>query len=186
MLHLTPFGLGGPSFAVTLGAVVIAWTAIAIRRRREAPVAPTAAPAETRPVWALGPPVAARLVLAVAAGLTLAAVGLSVWGARHAGQATFTQLWAMPTADEHSIRIGVENFEGRTMTYALELRAEDEVVRVWPSLLVLPEQPWEDTVPVPVTARSVDVVLVRSDLPAEVYRAVRIWPQGSASSTPRL
>jgi hypothetical protein len=55
---------------------------------------------------------------------------------------------------------------------------------VWRSLSVAPEQTWEDTVALPSSAQPVDVVLLRSDRPAAIYRQVRIWPRPAAAVQP--
>jgi uncharacterized membrane protein len=182
LLHATPVGLRASSFATALAVVVLTQTLIAIYRRRDAPSEPVSLQARTD---SMEPePVGPRLLFALAGALTVAAVALSVWGARNVGRPTFTQLWAVPNAGGAAIRVGVENFEGQPMTYDLRLQVGAETVRVWRALSVAPEQAWEETVALPSSAGPVELVLLRSDRPGEVYREVRVWPRFAVSTRP--
>ena len=84
VLHVTPLGLSGPSFAGALAMIIVAWTVIARRRPRDVPSEPTASSMEAPPHD--GRPAATRLLFAAAASMTLAAIAVSVWGARHVGR----------------------------------------------------------------------------------------------------
>lgn len=188
LLHATPLGVGGSSFAAVLAAVVVGLAALAVRTRRHAAAEPPSSPPDDggrpapRPSVGLVP----RLLFVVAGCLAASAVALAVFGAHYVGQPAFTQLWAASTDEGDAIRVGVHNLERQPMTYELRLRIGDEPWQTWHSLSVAPEQTWEDTVAMPSSTQpvAVELALVRSDRPAEVYRLVRIWPRSAASIRP--
>ncbi len=193
LLEQTAWGLGASSWAGFLLATTVGGAGVAVVRRRlvhhpeaRADLPPNSGAAVSKDELARSRTavVLPLFLFGVAGCLTLAAVAVAGWGARHAGQPAFTQLWLKvePVNDMPTIRLGVQNFEGRPMAYELQLSIGAVPLQVWQSLSLPAKASWEQIIPLPSSSsQPVEAVLLRPDRPGEVYRRVTLSPRAYAA-----
>jgi uncharacterized membrane protein len=178
LLNLTPFGMHARSWAVLLGGITIAASAIALVRRR----------GQSGPVsgWSgigrFGFTFRQGLLLGLAALVVGGAVVVSVIGAEQQPRPGFTQLWILPSggaSTKNAVRLGVSNMETTAMDYRLDVNIDGKVVKEWPSINLHPEGKWEVTFVLPSTNPAgnakVEADLYRTDVPGKIYRSVVLW-----------
>ncbi|MFL5629592.1 MAG: hypothetical protein ACJ788_28805, partial [Ktedonobacteraceae bacterium] len=92
----------------------------------------------------------------------------------------FTQLWILPTdgANKNAVRLGVNNREWTAMDYNLTVSVDGQIVKVWPSIELKPDEQWEAKLTIPQTqhagAARVEADLYRGDAPTKRYRHVML------------
>jgi uncharacterized membrane protein len=193
VLAQTPWRLRAGPWAVLLGGIVLAASAVALARRSNVPGAgpdtgdngpktndESAPHRPVRPSPAVLRPTLQALVLALAG---LVAVGALVIAARGAvaqqRAATFTQLWLVPArgaqhapgAGPNDVRLGLRSLEARTTTYRLELLVGGVTMREWPAIELDPGEDWAATLPLPPVAAGAGEADRTGAVEAVVYRA---------------
>jgi hypothetical protein len=79
------------------------------------------------------------------------------------------------------LRFGVQNLEGRAMTYDLRVSIGGVPLEEWRSFSLAPGNSWEAVAPLPRSlTQRIDAVLIRTDRPDEAYRRVTFSPHGDA------
>jgi uncharacterized membrane protein len=195
VLNLSPWGLVAGSWAALLSVITLAG-ALAGFVRRDERTGHRGVPGRSADRWAAEQrsPVRSGGVggsaVLVTAGL-LAAVALAVaqFGAAHAGRPAFTQLWMVPTSspDGTVLRIGILNQESTALRFELRVQVDGATVHRWPSLAIPRGSEWRETFVLPAAAaraRTIEVVLYRSDGPESPYRHVRIWRPATQGTAP--
>ncbi len=122
------------------------------------------------------------LLLGLAVVVVFGAVAVSVIGAVRQPFAGFTQLWLLPTGGagpQRAVHLGVSNMELTAMEYSLNVSMDGQIVKVWDSIDLKPNEKWEATLMIPQTSRAgavkVEALLYRSDAPMTIYRHVTLW-----------
>lgn len=100
-------------------------------------------------------------------------------------QATFTQLWIQPAAQDstRTVVIGIHNQEQKTMTYRVEASIGREIVATWASVTLSQDEEWTEWVVTPrQRAGTLKVNLYTTDNSDEVYRYVTLRLASLASN----
>lgn len=153
-----------------LGLLAVATLAgdIALYLRRRAG---RAAPFGWQPAWRLPRwqvAAFAAAVLVAASGVSLARIGVAMQP-----QPRFTQLWLAPQRqNQHALRLGVSNDQGKTTSYRLVLLRNGRVSATW-NLTLASGQTWQRSVPL-TGATSVAASLYRLPDLTHPYRYVSI------------
>jgi uncharacterized membrane protein len=133
-------GLDRPVWAGLLASATVAAAAVAMRRRASlAPRAASAGPFLPR----VGPIALVAILLAIViAGWAIASATEEVH--RQASRSHFTSLWLLPRESEAepAAAVGVENHQGRTVTYWLTVRRGARTVGRW-RLRLAAGQEWQ-------------------------------------------
>ncbi|MFL5656160.1 MAG: DUF1616 domain-containing protein [Ktedonobacteraceae bacterium] len=178
VLNWTPFGLQAASWAVFLSGISLGACAVTLVRRRGQSISTSGW------LWAgnIGLTFRQGLLLGLAAVIVCGAVAVSIIGAERQSYAGFTQLWILPAGGasaEDAVRLGVSNMESTAMEYRLAVNVNGKVVKEWPSIDLNPNEKWEATLVLPLTASAgdarVEADLYRTDVPTTIYRHVVLW-----------
>jgi len=171
LLNFTSWGLERKSWAALLAAVTLVAAGVAVAQRERA--GPPARLLSSR--WSAGP----LLVLALAALIAVAAVGISRQGALRAQSGErFTQLWMLPSPGKQALQIGLANREGAAERYRLVVRAAGRPLATFGEVDVAAGDRWEQRVQLPAALpphTRVQADLYRADRPGMVYRHVTFW-----------
>ena len=177
VLNYTPGGLERRTWAVALAGITVVAATVGFVKERRSEQTPR------RLEWpALK---ATRLVLfSLAFLVTAAALGISRLGAIQAEhKSKFTQLWMLPTqAKSASVQIGIANDEGSVKSYRLVLRAGNDRLESWPSIVVRPGERWVKTIQLPhelTMETRLEADLYRAAKPGTLYRRVTFQPQAT-------
>lgn len=165
-LHWAPTGLRASSWAALLGNTTLLCSLVALVRRVRLPTQP----AQLGVVLTQGQALALGMAAVIACGALLVAHD----GALNRRDPGFTQLWVVPdeaTAGQ-AVRLGVANREAGTVRYRLQLQSGSEVVSTWPTIVLGPNQQWQEVVALPRDGEMVEAVLYRLDAPQDPYRQV--------------
>jgi len=168
-------------WALSLSGTTVAVTAIAPVISR-----PLAVLTPRRPgAWPVDKWRAACLV--GSAVITIAAIHLAREGASAHREYSFTEFWMVPNSpdDESLLTIGLKNFEKVPASYDIEITIDGEVVDLWRSISLQPEELWTRDMSVPSAAqpiRRVEAWLFKDSNRNLVYR--KVWFD-VASSEPR-
>ena len=175
VLNLSPAGLTPVAWVVWLGSLTLAASGVAMLRR------PGYLRLDRPPVYA-----GLDLGSGVLFGLAALIVLLSVQGVRNAAlqqdaSDTFTQLWVIPNGDvtSNTLRIGVRNVEGNTLSYTVKVVNGDTTLNEWPSITLQPGETWQTLEALPAglsTSEPVEVFLYRVEQPNVIYRRGIFWP----------
>ncbi len=173
VLNATPRGIHSDSWALLLGGVTLAATAVAIRRRP---------PYED--VWggirglrlrqARGP----ALLLALAVVVTAGALAVAGQGATVQSQPAFTQLWLLPGETDDVLRVGVRNAESEPLVVRVVVEVGEQVLAEWERTELAPTETFEQPVDVSDVTSTRDPVvatLYLENVPAEPFRQVRFF-----------
>ncbi|HEY6287409.1 MAG TPA: DUF1616 domain-containing protein, partial [Ktedonobacteraceae bacterium] len=177
MLNVLPGGLQALSWAVFLGLLTTVFALFAAYLRRRVPEREVQVQG-TRPQM-LGLNVSTYLV-GLAITMAILSVLYAVIGVEQQPHPGFTQLWMLPasqTGTSDVVRLGVRNFEATAVTYRVTITMNGKLVRTWSSVVLQPEQTWNQVVPIPSSgAHSVyiEALLYRLDQPHSVYRNVHL------------
>jgi hypothetical protein len=175
ILNATPRGIHSDSWALLLGGITLAATAIALRRRP---------PFED--VWGGVRPLNMReargpvLLLALAAVVTAGALAIAGQGAIVQSQPAFTQLWLLPGETEDVLTVGVRNAEPEPLVVRVVVEVGDRVLGEWDRVELEASQTFEEQVDVSEVLSSRDPVvatLFLENVPAEPFRQVRLFLQ---------
>jgi hypothetical protein len=171
VLNFTAWGLTAPAWTVLGAGVTLAASLVAAWRRRQLsadkPVLPTIAGGHLA-------------LMAVAALMTVGAVGLSRAQLYRPDAQGYTMLWLVQDNESGppQLRLGVRSAELTTQSYRLELTAGGVMVAEWPSFSVAPGQTWETTTllaGLPEANKLLEARLYRNDEPGTLYRRVTWW-----------
>jgi uncharacterized membrane protein len=187
VLNWTPWGLRAGSWIVLLGGITVGACFYALAHPRAAsPVDEGQAGVVARralPSFGGGSP--ARLVrdgvlLALAAGITVAAGWVAIDGARVRREG-FSQLWMLPLEGDRSVQVGLRSEELASTEYTLRLVADGSAVLRTERLRLEPGDRWEATVPMTASGpvSQVEAQLYRADDPTRPYRRVLLRPGGA-------
>lgn len=174
VLNATPRGIHSDSWALMLGGVTLAATAIAMYRRP--PLVDVWAPTWPRSVEETrGPAILLVLALIVSAG----ALVIAGQGAAGQSQPNFTQLWLLPTDDDDMVEVGVRNAEVDPLVMRLVVESGDTVLGEWRGTEVLPGQTFEQQIDIgDVSSRDPIVATVYlENTPSEPFRQARLFPE---------
>ena len=187
VLDWTPWGLRAGSWIVLLGGLTIGACFYALARPHAAAGGDggqTVVARQTLPSFGGGS--RARLVrdgvlVALAAGITVAAVWVAIDGARVRREG-FSQLWMLPLGDgDRTVRVGLRSEELASTEYTVRLVADGTTVLRSERVRLEPGGQWEATVTVaePGPVSQVEALAFRADDPTRPYRHVLLRPGGS-------
>ncbi len=174
-LNSTPRGIQSDSWALLLGGLTLAATAVAMRRRP---------PFED--VWGNLRPVNLRqaggpvALLALAAVVTAGALAVAGQGALVQSQPQFTQLWLLPGDSEDVVVVGVRNAEEDSLAVRVVVEVGERVLGEWERMELAPGQTFEEQVDVSEVASGRDPIvatLYLENVPAEPFRQARLFLQ---------
>jgi uncharacterized membrane protein len=174
VLNWTPFGLRASSWAVLLSSITLGASVVALIRGR--------GERASRSGWVgiglIGLNFRQGLLLSMAGVVLCGAVAVSIIGAVRQPFPGFTQLWILPAngANKNAVRLGMNDRELTAVKYKLSVRVDGQVVKVWPSIDLRPNEKWEATLIIAQTthtgAARVEADLYRGDAPTKIYRHV--------------
>ncbi|MEP7357635.1 MAG: DUF1616 domain-containing protein, partial [Anaerolineales bacterium] len=172
MLNWSPWGLTTLSWTVLGSGVTLAAVLTALGRRRTQIL-----PGVARLPGIGGGQLA---LLALAAVMTIGAVGLSRVPVYAPDVQGYTLLWMTPESEAGTprLRLSVRSAELTTQSYRLELTVSGVPVAEWADISLTPGETWETTtfvVGVPTTDSRVEARLYRTEDPSTVYRRVSWW-----------
>lgn len=173
VLHWTPSGLAGHSWAILLGSVTLIAAAIGWWHQRTDPEATI-----TRRSW--HPSFREHVLFVLAALIFGTALGLAHVSAAYQPTPPFTQLWLLPGVDQQSrtVQLGLRNEEAVPTTYMVKLLGDQRAIQEWSTIRLEPGGVWEVTVDLPTDIQSgvaVEGLVFRSDTPTTVYRRAMLW-----------
>ncbi len=177
LLNVLPGGLQALSWAVLLGLLTTVFSLFAayVRRRvqvREAQVQGTLPRRR-------GLNISAYLV-ALAIIMATLSVLYAVIGVEQQTHPGFTQLWMLPAAQtgtSSTVNLGVRSFEDTTVTYRVTVTMNGQLVRIWSSVVLKPQQTWNQVVSIQKNGTHslyIEAQLYRLDQPQTVYRNVHL------------
>jgi len=177
MLNVLPGGLQALLWAVFLGLLTTIFALLAAFFRRRVQVRVVLV--QGRRPLRLGLSTSTYLV-----GLAIMMASLSVLyaviGVEQQPHPGFTQLWMLPAAQtgtSSAVNLGIRSFEATTVTYRVTMTMNGQTLRIWPSVVLKPEQTWNQVVPIPPDGTHslyIDAQLYRLDQPQTVYRNVHL------------
>jgi uncharacterized membrane protein len=171
-LHWTRWGLRPAPWALLLGGITLTACAVAQHRRRQQ-AAPLDEPRRASPPTHPLPLLRQSLLLSLAAALALGALALNHGSALERRDAGFTQLWLLPAAEEHGVRLGVTNLEQGPLRYRLQLQAAGRPLQTWETITLDPGAQWQATA-TPPAGQPLEAILYRLDAPEKPYRHVML------------
>lgn len=171
ILNLLPAGLQAKTWALLLGLLTTILAILAAYLRRGVPA---------------GDGQHLRFSLSIRDGILfgLAMIVLiltalyNVNGAIQQPQPGFTQLWLLPPAQARKtcdVRLGVRSFELTPIKYRITMTMNGAQVAAWPSVILAPQEEWDQLVPITPRVGGkayVEVLLFRSNEPESVYQQV--------------
>jgi len=173
ILNLLPGGLQERSWAALLGLLTAMFAFLAAFQRRGAPVNLIRLPRFRFTTSS-----------SVLFGLASIIVIFSFWygatGVTQRPNPSFTQLWMFPvvqTGESCSVRLGVRSFESEPVTYRITMTTSGAKLITWPSIVLKPQEEWNQLVPIPPEATdniAVEAQLYRTDAPQTLYREVNV------------
>jgi len=164
--NYTVWGLLPESWVVFLGDGTLTLCVIALIRRWSQPSSLSINP------WHMSR--RSVLLLSVASLIAISAIAISSAGAKQQAQTQFTQLWLVP-GQQHTVSLGIQNDEPRTLLYTLRLVDGNNVLKEWSPLKLDPSEQWETQLTLPTLPGSrVEALLYRLDAPDQVYRHVSL------------
>jgi uncharacterized membrane protein len=119
-------------------------------------------------------------VLGLAILLVVGALVYATNGVTQQPHTGFTQLWMLPPAQSEQqcvVHLGVRSFELTPVTYHATLSVNTVREVVWPSIVLAPQQIWEQPIFVPTNAThatTIQVQLYKGNSSTSVYRQVHI------------
>lgn len=182
-IRLTKAAWGGLCLGVTLIAVVVG-----MMTRRRVPLAMPGRSARAGAGHGSGRglgtgSVAWRLVpFPVAIVLLAAASWLSFYSIRHQQQTPFTALWIAPTSEVGRVTIGVDSYEGRTVTFLVRVRTPTTPITSL-QMVLGSEREWATTLDVPASERII-VELYKDGEDSIPYRSVELAASGTPGGAP--
>lgn len=105
-------------------------------------------------------------------------------------QQGYTQFWMLPAKEQSTqscdISVGVRSFETTTTTYRIEMTINGTQTKSWTSVVLAPQQAWDQAIPVDTTTSSspiyLEAQLYRADKPNSMYREVHMTLNKSPNS----
>jgi len=186
VLNLLPTGLQALSWAVCLGFLTTVFSLIAAYQRRG--VGRNVNRAVTSP--RLRVTVYECILFGFAIIVATLAVLSSILSVEQQQQQDpgFTQFWMLPLKQANNscaVLIGARSNESMSVTYRIVMTANDAQVATWLSVVLAPQQEWDQSVSVkPKAAGAMDIKaqLYRVDKPKTVYREVHVTLNSSGGS----
>ena len=183
MLNVFPIGLQALSWTISLGLVTTVFTLLAAYLRRRDHVKFKRIPRPRITIYKC-------ILFGLAILVATAAVWFSVIRPQ-ATQADFTQFWMQPsnqTTNSCAVRVGVQSFEAISVTYRITMAVNGVQINTWPSVVLAPQEKWDQLVPIPPRSTSsvyVEAKLYKLDKPETVYRDVHLTLNSSGGSKNR-
>lgn len=124
------------------GGTIVGAVVLAILRRKSEPAAEPDAPAKAK----LKLPVRHALIYGAAAVFAVATVVIAVISSDNQSQPGYTQLWMAPSKNAAIASLGVDNQQGSTVAYRLQLLKKGKVSDTW-NLTLTNGQIWQLNIP---------------------------------------
>ncbi len=181
ILNMLPAGLQAISWAVLLGLLTAVFSLVVVHLRRGAPVNGTR-------LLRFRFSISSFVLFGLAITVATVSVLYSAIGAAQQPHRGFTQLWILPAvqAGEGCIaRLGVRSFESTSVAYRITMIMNRTQVTTWPSVVLAPQEEWDQLVSIPPRAADnvyVEVRLYRLDRPETAYREVHSTLHGCPTS----
>lgn len=175
LLNILPIGLRTLSWVILLGGLTLLLALIVLLLRRG-----TARTVSATPPPAIGPILRGGAVFCLATVLVVVTLIYATNGVAQQPHAGFTQLWVLPpTPSEQNctVHLGVHSFEMTPVTYHAILSVNTVREVVWPSIVLAPNQTWEQPILVPTNTAhtaTIEVKLYKGNNSTSVYRQVHI------------
>ncbi|MFL5663440.1 MAG: DUF1616 domain-containing protein [Ktedonobacteraceae bacterium] len=171
ILNLLPAGLQAKTWAVLLG-LLTAMLAILVAYLRQG------VPVNSKQRLRFSLSIQDGIVFGLAMIVLILSVLYSINGAEQQPHPGFTQLWLLPpdqTRKNCAVRLGVHSFELTSTRYRVTMTMNGAQVASWPSVVLAPQEEWDQLVPItPGTGgkAAIEVRLFRSNEPESVYQQV--------------
>lgn len=171
VLNIFPRSLNSVTWAWILSSMILAASLGAYIRRKIVQV--------SKPIFQLGIRPYQLLLFSLAGLVVAVSIMLAQWGARMQPTQPFTQLWIVPvqTKDGSVAQLGVENQEGGTRVYSLEVKSGSQVLEHWDSIVLTPGEKWETTLDLlkyGTATQMIEADLYRTGQPDVAYRHVTL------------
>lgn len=172
LLNLLPIGLTRLSWTFSLSFLTLIFVVASILlRRKDVSQAPTLL--KIRLTWQ-DCTLFALALLIIASAVALAVVR------PFDPQPAFTQFWMLPAnqqAKTCKVSLGIQSFESSTQAFNVILTVNTIETNAWPSIMLMPEQKWAQSVAVPPDFTGsvyIEARLYKSSQPATIYRDVHL------------
>ncbi len=171
VLDWTPWGLGTVSWLILLGSITLIAGGVAFFRpgtKRLLPASRTGLQFNRSSLRPL-------ILFSLAALIVIAALVVTRNSALNQSTPGFTQLWLLPGNTANQVRLGFNNEEATTVTYRVQVRVANNIVREWSALTLKPSEKWEttlETLPGQSGGQAMEALLYRVDTPDKIYRRV--------------
>jgi uncharacterized membrane protein len=172
-LNLLHGGLQERSWAALLGFLTAVFSLLAAFQRRGAPVNVIRLPRVRFTI-------SSSVLFGLASIIVILSFLYGAIGVTQRPNPSFTQLWMFPVVqggESCSVRLGVRSFESTPVTYRLTMTTSGAKLTTWPSIVLKPQEEWDQLVPLPREATdnvAVEAQLYRIDAPRILYREVNV------------
>jgi uncharacterized membrane protein len=169
---LNIIGLQALSWATFLGLLTIVLSLLVAYLRRGIPVSGVQPPKLRLNIYQ-------SVLFGLAVAVAFVSILYSIISAERQPYPGFTQLWMLP-APQHggcAISVGIHSFESTSVAYRVTMTTNEAQETTWSSIILAPQQAWQQLVPITLGVdgnTSVDVRLYRLDKPSSVYRQVHL------------
>ncbi len=165
ILNRTPWGLQTVTWVVWLAGITLVNSLFALRRTYE--------PVPVNEDRFVGLRAGQTLLVGAAILITFGAVWVARLGVELQPRTPFTQLWMISTDSPDTVRVGIRNEEGHTVTYQLIIVQDIPVVQS--ELTLAAGESWEGLFSyLPDNTSDLVAELYRSDDPTALYRSVSL------------
>jgi hypothetical protein len=169
VLNLLPVGLSRFSWLGLVGALLLG-TAVLARGTL---------PPLQRETW-VRPKTGQALAMAAAAVLVVVALAIAHVGVKQPTE-PFSALWVVPDSPG-MVEIGLDNREGATTTYRVDVTVDGRVTASFSSVTIAPGEGWTTVLSEPVPGGSgMEVLVFVASNPGVVYRRVTFTPGAAAT-----
>jgi uncharacterized membrane protein len=175
-LNFLPIGLQGLSWILSLGLITtILALLVAFLRRKDA----------VKVVGIPGPSISIYKYVLFGSAILVATIAIWLSIIRPPDpQPSFTQFWIFPAKNNScGVLIGIHSFESAPVTYRIVVTSNGTKLTTWSSIVLAPQQEWDQSIPVKSEAANVIYIearLYRADKPEVVYREVHMIFNNSA------
>ncbi len=181
VLNLFSFGLQATSWTVSLGLISSFFALISVYLGQRSSIQIHLTPLKSG--------ISRYFLVGIAVTLVVFSFWYSTITIAQEPQQGFTQFWMLPAKQQSSqscnISVGVRNFEATTTTYRIEMSINGTQAKSWTSVVLAPQQEWDQAIPVDTTASNtmyLEAQLYRADKPNSMYREVHMTLNKSLTS----
>jgi len=162
-------GVSSVTWVILLGGVTLFFSWVALARMRDETKVDTSTIEVPLPISQL-------VLMILAGGIIMGAFLTARAGAENRPSTPFTQVWLLWADESQSdVLLGVQNQEGVTRQYRLQISMRQGVLQEWETITLEPGETWESRYTPPPNITETDFIkanIYRLDMPQDIYREV--------------